>query len=282
MTGKFRLILLAALPACASSAAPPSAPAPVGTTIAYAVPTPATVSYAFNDSSGFNIQGGAIGNITAAINSSGTADLTYAPAADGVEVTIKVTDFTGSMTNSAMGGGPTATEADIEGSAVLKLTPRGSVTVVSLPKLAQNIQRVGISNSFFRRFFARLPGASVQPGAVWVDTITVSDEGAGTKADVRDVVTSTFARDTTVNGERLALITLSSVRNLNITGSNDGVQIAQKLAGTSTGRVLWSPARNVIVERTEVSELSGTFDLPQMGMTGLPVTARSNSRVSAR
>jgi hypothetical protein len=186
------------------------------------------------------------------------------------------------MTNSATGAIPSATEADIEGAAVLKLTPRGSATVVSLPKLGQNIQRVGISNSFFRRFFARMPGATVQPGAMWMDTISISEDNAGTKAEIRDIVTATFARDTTVNGKRLALLTLSSARTLNISGSNEGVQIAQKLAGTSTGRVLWDIERGVIVERTETSDLTGTFDLPQMGMTGLPITAHGNSRISLR
>jgi hypothetical protein len=283
MTRKIRLLMLLALPACASSSPPPAtAPAPSGSVLAYAVPAAPTVTYAFTDSSGFNIQGGAIGNITATINSSGTADITYAQAADGVEATIKVTDFAGAMTNSAMGGGPSATEADIEGVAVVKLSPRGNVTVVSLPKLAPNIQRVGVSNSFFRRFFARLPGARVQSGAMWVDTINISDENAGTKADVLDIVTSRFVRDTTVDARRLALITLTSARTLNIAGSNEGVEIAQKLTGTSSGRVLWDIERGVMVERTETSELSGTFDLPQMGMSGLPVTARSNSRMSLR
>src|SRR5687768_15546888 len=135
MTRNIRLLMLAVLPACASSAPPASAPAPSGITLAYKVPTPATVSYAFSDTSGFAIQGGAIGNINATINSAGTADVSFAQAADGVETTIKVTDFAGSMTNSATGAVPTATEADIEGVAVLKLTPRGVVTVVSLPKL---------------------------------------------------------------------------------------------------------------------------------------------------
>jgi hypothetical protein len=282
MTRNIGLLMLAVLPACASSPPPVSAPAPTGISLAYRVPTPASVSYAFTDTSGFAIQGGAIGNINVTINAAGSADITFAPATDGVEATIKITDFAGTMTNSATGAIPSATEADIEGVAVLTLTPRGSATVVSLPKLGQNIQRVGISNSFFRRFFARMPGATVQPGAMWMDTINIVEDNAGTKAEIRDIVTATFARDTTVNGRRLALLTLSSARTLNISGSNEGVQIAQKLTGTSAGRVLWDVERGVIVERTETSDLTGTFDLPQMGMTGLPITAHGNSRISLR
>ncbi|MGQ0562706.1 MAG: hypothetical protein ACT443_12630 [Gemmatimonadota bacterium] len=277
MTRKSWLLALVVLPACAS--APPEPPRPAGTMLAYALPTPPAATYAFRDSSGFEIRGGAIGEIRAIINAAGTAEITYARDTSALKATIRITDFNGSMTNSAMGGGPTATEADIEGPAVLTVSASGEPAVVSMPKLGNTIQRVGVNQSLFRRFFVRLPAERVRAGTVWVDTITISDQTAGSKVDVRDIVTSTFAGDTTANGRTVAIVNTSSQRTLEVSGTNEGVQIAQKLSGTSSGRFLWDPQRNLLVERTETSELSGTFDLPQMGMTGLPVTARGSSRL---
>jgi hypothetical protein len=137
-----------------------------------------------------------------------------------------------------------------------------------------------MSPSFFRRFYVRLPAGTVRRGAVWVDTISATDDNAGTKAVLNDVVTSTFVGDTTVNGRSVALITTSSQRTLNVSGTSQGVEIAQKLTGTSTGRVLWDAQRRLLVSRTESAQLSGTFDLPQMGVTGMPVVARGSLRIT--
>jgi hypothetical protein len=120
----------------------------------------------------------------------------------------------------------------------------------------------------------------VRAGAVWVDTISATDENAGTKASLNDIVTSTFVKDTVVNGRTLALITTTSQRTLNVTGTSQGVEIAQKLIGTSTGTVLWDIQQKLLVDRTEKGELAGTFDLPAMGVTGLPITAHGALRIA--
>lgn len=279
---KRSLILAAAiLPACAS--APPAVPlSPRGALLSYAEAAPGTHTYEFSDSSGFNIQGGAIGNIDAKIGTTGTATVTYAQNAGALHATIAITDFAGSMVNSAMGGGPSATEADITGTAVVAVAPTGKPDVTTMPTLTKTAESVGMNRSFFRRFFIRLPGGTLNAGATWVDTMDITDESGGTKAEVRDIQTSTFVKDTVINGRTLAVITTTADRTLKIAGVNEGVQIAQNLTGKTTGRALWDGQRRVLVERSETSELAGTFDLPQMGMTGLPVTARSANKVSLR
>jgi hypothetical protein len=102
------------------------------------------------------------------------------------------------------------------------------------------------------------------------------------KSSVQDVVTSTWARDTTVAGRTLNVITHSTLRRLDVAGTSEGVEIAQKLSGTSTGYTLWDAQRNVVVERYETTSLSGTFDLPAMGLKGLPVTAQGSGRLTLR
>lgn len=279
---RFLVAIIVLTTACASSApAPVSTPAPVAKALAYAA-APATASYAFSDTSGFRIQSGAMGEISASISDNGIADVSFEPAGTDVTATIRITSFSGASTNSAMGGGPVVSEKEIEGPAVVKLNARGVPTIVSMPKLTQSAQRVGMSEGFFRRFFVRLPAAPVAPGTTWVDTISTTDESAGIKAAVNDIATSTFVGDSTINGRSVAVILISTQRKLQITGSNEGVEITQKLSGTATGRALWDREHSLLVERTENTSLTGTFDMPQMNMAAMPITARSNGRITLR
>ncbi|HEY0303843.1 MAG TPA: hypothetical protein VGC44_02675 [Longimicrobiales bacterium] len=267
----------------ACSATPPGAPpAPTGVTLRYAATAPATVTYQFADSSGFNIRGGAIGEINVTARGTGTADATLAPKGTDVELRIKITDLVGSFTNSAMGGTINATESDVTGEAVLTLSPRGVMTIGQLPTTTRNAQGVGMGAGFFRRFTVRLPAGPIQRGATWTDTVTASDDNSGVKSTVNDVVTSTWARDTVVAGRTLNVLTHSTQRTMEISGSSEGVQIAQKLSGTATGYTLWDAQRSLIVERYENTDLSGTFDLPAMGVSGLPVTAKGFGRITLR
>ena len=250
--------------------------------LAYAAAAPATFTYEFSDTSGFSIQGGAIGEIRASITGAGTAELSYAPAANGIGLTVSLTDFAGSFTNSAAGGTTTASAADVQGAAQLNLSSRGEVTVTTLPTVSRAAQMVGVGPNFFRRFTLRLPGQRMQRGATWVDTVAVTEETAGTKAAVRDIVSATWVRVTIVAGRTLTVITHSTQRTLDISGTSEGVEIAQHLAGTASGETLWDAERNVIVSRIETTDLSGTFDLPAMGISGLPVEAAGTGRITLR
>ena len=277
----FSFFALAFFAGCATTpgAAPP---APAGVRLAYAATAPTTVSYQFSDSSGFNIQGGAIGDIRVAAHANGTAEATYAPKGTDVEVRLRVTDLEGSFTNSAMGGSTSVTEADVQGEAIISISPRGVMTIGQLPTASRTAQGIGMGAGFFRRFTVRLPAGPVQRGASWTDTVSATDEGAGIRSSVRDVVTATWARDTVVAGRTLHVITHAAQRTLEVAGTSDGVEIAQKLSGTASGYTLWDGQRNLIVERFETTDLSGSFDLPAMGLSGLPVTAAGSGRITLR
>jgi hypothetical protein len=278
-----RLATLACAALTSACATAPAAPkAPPGLLLGYSAAAPGALTYEFSDSSGFTIQGGAIGNIEAIISGAGTAVVHSAAAPEGVTMTVSLADFNGSFTNSAGGGTTNATEADVVGSARISVSPRGVVTVNELPFATRAAQSVGIGANFFRRFTLRLPGARVQRGASWVDTVAVTEDNAGAKAAVRDIVTSTWARDTVVAGRTLLVVTHTTQRTLDISGTSEGVQIAQHLTGTSSGVTLWDAQSNAIVSRTETTDLSGTFDLPAMAVTGLPVKAAGKGRITLR
>lgn len=282
MKTRHSLLVAAALLGGCATAPTGSAPAPAGTMLAYSAAAPANVSYTFADSSGFNIKGGAIGDIRASRHTTGTADVSYAPTGPNVEMRIKLTDLSGAFVNSAMGGATNATEADVQGEAVLTITPQGELTIGQLPTASAAAQAVGVGPSFFRRFVMPVPGAPVRLGASWADTVSASDTTGGVRASVRDLVTSTWARDTVLNARTLHVITHATQRTLDVAGKNEGVEIVQKLSGTATGYTLWDAQRNIVVERFETTDLSGTFDLPAMGITGLPVTAAGSGRITLR
>lgn len=279
MRQRFRLAALLLLPACASAPAPEAARPTPGHMLVYALPAQPNVGYAFGDSTWFTIRGGPIGEIRATINTSGAVDVAYAAKGADLEATIRVTSLRGAFTNSASGTTSNATEAGITGPAVVTVTSRGAPTVVTMPQLSQDVQRVGVSNSFFRRFFVRLPARELRPGGEWTDTVRSEDVSGGTKTALRDVVTSTFLRDTVISGRTLVVIGTSAQRELTISGKNEGMEILQKMTGSSTGMILWDAERKLLVERRERTELAGTFDLPQMGLTGLPLTAGGESRL---
>lgn len=282
MTRPF-LLALVLLPACASApSAPAPAPVPAGRTLAYAVTAPSTVSYSFADTSAIDIQGGAIGDIHVKVGAAGIADVTFAAKGADVEAMIRVTQFAGSMSNSAMGTAPSATEKEIGGPAVVTVSARGAPTITAMPTLTPVIQQVGVSQAFFRRFFVRLPAAQVAAGAMWVDTVMATDSAGGTKATYRDITTSPFVRDSVVSGRKLAYITTTTQRTLKVTGASQGVEIVQNLSGTAASTALWDTDRKLLVDRVERTDLSGTFDLPAMGVTGLPVTARGTGHLALR
>lgn len=282
MTRKIRAAALVILSACTS--APPPAPTPTApaTILAYSMPSPATATYAYTDSARIMIQAGAMGNIQMSSSATATTDITYTQKAPNLEATIRVTDFDGSFANSATGTTSTVTESQIDGPAVLSVTPRGATTITTLPNLSPTVQSAGMNPGFFRSFFVQLPAGGVRPGAVWVDTVHTSDSGGGTVVSVDDIVTSTFERDTVIAGRTLAVIKFLAQRAVNISGSSDGATIAQRLTGPGIGQALWDVQRGLLVERSESWELSGTFDLPQMGISGLPVTAHRTGKLAMK
>jgi hypothetical protein len=275
------VVAAASLSGC-STATPPVSAVPSGILFAYAVSAPTTVTYQFTDSSMFNIKGGAIGDIRATTRGQGTVEITLSPRAADLEGRVKITDLSSSFTNSAMGGTTTATTADVQGEALLTISPRGAVAVNQLPTISRTAQQVGIGTGFYRRFTVRLPAQRVQRGSTWTDTISSTEETGGIRSTVHDIVAATWARDTIVAGRSLQVITHSTRRTLEVAGTSEGVQIAQKLAGTATGYTLWDAQRNLLFERFEATDLSGTFDLPAMGLSGLPVTAQGAGRVILR
>ena len=271
--------------ACSSRApgartAPPPVEIPPTPGLAYTAKEPVSYSYDFSDTTVSQIQAGPAGTIHVNIGLRGTADLAFEPGTAEQKVTITFSAFTGSFANSAGGAAVTATKSDITGPAVVSVRPRGTLTVVQRPEVTSAFRTVSGSEGIYRRFFLQLPRSAVQVGATWTDTTSSEETNEGVTTKVQNIIRSTWSRDTTVAGHTLNVINFTADRTLEVAGTSQGVNIVQKLRGNATGVALWDPERRTLVSRHEVANLNGTFDLPAMNMTNMPINA--SGRTSTR
>lgn len=270
------LAMLAA--GCSSSG--PGSPAPGGAALAYTQPTSGPLSYQVGDTAVVTMD--IMGNpVQINMMSQAVVGLSLDPVGDGLAGTLTFASLSGEMSNS-MGPGLSVGDADKPGPTRLTVDPRGMVTVTSKPEISSTLAQVLGSETYVQRMFVRLPGRVVPPGTSWTDTVSVNEETAGMSTAVRSVVTSTLRGDTTVAGTRLLVIDSKIDATQQVSGMNQGVEVHQNIAGTMNAVTLWDPARGVLVERREEGVLTGTMELPAMGMSGLPVNVRQMQVIRLR
>lgn len=277
-TTRASAILAAAL--LAGCGAPgPEAPAPAG--LAYDLPRPNPATYTFSDTADFSIEAGAMGTLDLRVGQSGVAELDFRRIASGFEVMARFPEYSASF-QAPNQGLTRADEEGIQGPIVVSLDARGTLAVVDTPYMNPAVLEVSGPESLVRPLFVHLPGREVRPGARWVDTVTTIEEGPETTSRGRSIITSTLRGDTAVAGDRLLVITTESETLIELTGTSGGVEIRQRLTGSTHGRVLWDPRRHLLIERHEEGRLTGTLELPGMGADGLPVSGQIVRRISLR
>jgi hypothetical protein len=242
--------------------------------LAYGLPPVPAAVYAYADTTVMDVQMAAV-----EVRSRGTVELAFEPADGGLRATARWVDFEGRLASPQ--GAVDADESGIEGPFVLSVDERGRVELVDAPRLTDAFRQVaGGPGIMAQALFIRLPGRAVEPGAAWVDTVRVTEEGEGLTSTFEAVVTSTWAGDTIVDGRTLRVIRRAGALSLGVHGVSQGIEIRQSLTGESAGVALWDPERRLLVTREESAELSGTMELPAMGAQGVPVQARTRTRLA--
>jgi hypothetical protein len=231
------------------------------------------------DSGGFTMQMQGMGTVDVTIAANVTAQLDFAPQGEALDVTVTVTSLSGSFVNS-MAPGIGVDNQHRPGPATVRVERNGAVTIVQKPVFSEQLAQVVTPEGLYRSFFIRLPARDVQRGATWTDTIRVAEAEGGMQVNTTSIVRSVWARDTTIDGRTLAVITSDIDNVLDVRGNSQGVDVVQNLRGTSSAVSLWDPQAAVLVERRETGEATGTTDLPGMGITGIPVTAHSIQRIT--
>ena len=237
--------------------------------------------YAFTDSTSMTIAAGPMGTLRVLSAQSGAVEITMEGDAEGIRGTVRVLDYDGRFENPGQGA-IRADEDDIAGAWTVALSPRGRLAVIDTPSVSERGREILGDESFVRPFFVHLPGGRAEPGARWVDTVSVTEQGPETVTRARSIIASALAGDTVVDGRRLLVIRTESSTTLEVEGSSGGVEVLQRMSGASRGTILWDAAEGVLVDREESGELEGTLELPGMGFTGLPVDATVRRTLSLR
>lgn len=260
--------LLLALSSCAGGPGP-------GTIGAYPLryeePTENPATYAFTASTEFSIGAGPMGTMRVGSEQAGVAELTFRADSAGLASTIRIVEFAGRFENPNQGA-IQVDASDIEGSWTVRVDHRGRVDVVSAPALSAEVREIAGPESLVRPFFALLPGRASAPGAVWIDTVSTTERTGNTTARWRSVIRSTLTGDTVVDERWLVVIRTESATTMEMEGSSGGVEVIQRLAGTTRGTILWDPIAALLVARTDGGRLEGTLALPETGFSGLPVS----------
>jgi hypothetical protein len=269
------LALLALLAGCGIGSGGPS---PQGLSYDSPIPNPAT--YTFTDTAVFTIDA-ALGPMEVITGQAGTAELDFRSWRNDGRVVVRFPRWRGTFRNPTQGAS-TADESDIGGPFTLHLSAAGRLEVVDTPSLSDAVLDIAGVEGLVRPLFVQLPASSVGRGARWVDTLTTIDESAGTRSVIRTRITSTLVGDTMVAGRRLLRIRTLAENSVEVTGISGGVEIVQRLEGTTSGRVLWDDQAHLLVERASSGTLSGTLELPGLDVDPMPVRARLRRTASLR
>lgn len=270
------LVILLALPVsgCGVFGGGPSPEA----ALAFRVPTPTALTYAWSDSADIKIETGMMGTLEMTTSSSATMSMDFAQAASGVQVTALFEEFSARQTNP-MSGATTADQDDISGPLVFTLGRLGDVEVVQTPEVSGSAEQFYPQQVVYE-LFPGLPGGAMNPGDSWVDTVTYEFEFPGGTVAPVYVYTYTLQGDTVVAGRSLLKIDAVATMTVEMTMSMEGMDIGQAFAGDMTGTVLWDQVGGMLYSTELTRSGSGTVDVPASGMPPMPLTISGTFKVT--
>lgn len=240
-----------------------------GEALAYRVPTTPKVTYHAVDTltQTFNAPGGAaIFTLATAL----TLATTFEDDPGGVRITGDIQALNATM------AGPVETPQplplDVTGAYVFVMGPRGAVEVISSPEIAEMVTPlVGLHYEWF----PRLPGARVQPGESWADTVAWSREAPEGRFSSSTVFNCTLVGDTMVAGRALGKISIAGEVELASETNRNGVGVEMAFVGSKAGHAIWDPERGLLHSVEVAFGYSGTMKTP---MEELPVSVTGSSR----
>lgn len=267
------IAIIATLTACSGYGGPaPARP------LAYDVPSPPMGTYQIVDTTEFSIVT-PMGDMAVNSGMDLTVAMTFERAAAGVRVTGSVENFTASMTNP-MTGTQSADADDLSGALDYTIGRRGDVEVTSLPELPAAAEQLSPFSSIARELFPPLPDAVVEPGGMWVDTVTWTTELSVGETTSTAVLSYTLVGDTLVDGRSLLHFTVVGEASAEADVNQGGMAMTQTMAGSTGGIIFWDTDRGLPVYQESDRALEGTLSIA--GMPPLPLNVSGTTRVWLR
>jgi len=230
---------------------------------------PAKVTYTTADSvaSSMNMP---TGSMVTSITSTSTLELELHPVGDSTHVVSKLKEMKGMM--EAMGQSmeipmpPTAMDP-----AEFMLAQNGRTRHLKGTG-APDIARGSTPSDAISRMFIRLPSTSLKIGDTWTDTIKESMDSANLKMSMTGLTKASYASDSTVDGIKVKVLRFTSDMEMNMAGNVNGMDMTQKVKGSSKSMALFDPARNIVIYIRDDTKMEGTLDAPSAGMTSVPIS----------
>jgi hypothetical protein len=269
------LLVLASLAACAPPPPPPPpAPPPEPPALAYTPSTSVSALYLVADTARLTFAAGTVGGMAVTAAFQATAEVELGPAEDGeLGATVRFPTFRGTFESPPFPP-QQVDERGLAGQFRVRLDPRGRLEVAERPAFAPELQDVTGPDALVRPLFVQLPGRAVVAGDVWVDTILSAETGLDSETQARTILTTTLQGDTLVAGRELLVLRTRAENRIEVRGRSGGAAFRQLLTGETVGTVLWDPADQLVLERHEEGAISGSLDLPEAEVSGIPVAGR--------
>jgi hypothetical protein len=237
--------------------------------LGYGMPDPGDVRYSYGDTTVISVS---MMGQSLELTQQGIADyaVAFAPAPEGVNVTMSLTDLTGTIIQP-MGGPVSIDEHDVQGALVFSLDRQGNATVAEQPEVALEASQFVSGLALAHGFFPGLPDQVVAVGDTWTDTVSYEgQESAGDRSETA-ILHYSVAGDTTVAGRDLLRIDVEGVRKITGDVEVSGMAVTQSAEVEVAGHVLWDVEAGVMFERRTTASGSGTVSVP---MTPNPIPLR--------
>ena len=274
MTG--RALLSTVATAVAAGCAGPGGPSPADP-LTYGIPSPPTAVYHVYDTMAIDMAS-PLGGMEVTGQGSTTMSLAFRTDPGGVRVVGTVEAFEGSMTHPMMGT-QTAGPDDLSGNLEVVIGRSGVEELASFPELAGPLAMISPFSALGHLIFPRMPGADVEPGATWVDTVTASTETEGASVATTTVSTYTLVGDTVAGGRSLVRIAVANQVRVETSFEEGGMSITQDVAGSTDGFVLWDPGRRLVAYAEYERDMGGTMSMGPMGSMDLTITGPTRIRL---
>lgn len=252
-------------------------PGPVsdGQQLAYRVPSPATVTYVATDTTRLTITT-AMGPMDIAGGSSFTFATTFTAEGDGVRVAGALTAFSAQFNDPMSGTTRSLNEAQAGAGSFEVVLDRVEATDVVTGATRPSNDDLPIFADPVELMFPRLPGAEVQPGDSWGDTVLTKAAGGELNREV--VYTYTLVGETVVDGRTHLRVDIAGDVQLTM---GEEMGMSQSLAGTETGFFLWDVEMGLPARAEVARAYSGEFTVPGQGAMKVDATATTRIRVDS-
>ena len=254
----------------------PGGPTPADT-LTYGVPSPPSAVYHIVDTMSVEVQS-PFGGTEITGEGSVTIALAFQPDPGGVRVVGTVEAFDGSMAHPMMGT-QTAGPEDLSGNLEVVIGRTGVEELVSFPELAGAVAQVSSFPALAYILFSRMPPGDVDPGAMWVDTVTSLDESGGASTSTTAIGTYTLLGDTVVDGRNLVHVAVANEVTVESTFEEGGMSITQSSRGSTDGYVLWDPERRLVARAEYERDVAGTMSMGGMGSMDMTVKGPTRIRL---